>query len=212
MQNFQAGPMEIFGLLLDSPDNEGFGKRVLTVSEHKGAIQSAQGPATVAEYTFANCPPLDVLVIPGGIGTRTEVNNGTIRRFIQDFVIGMGTSPDRQLLSVCTGAALLAAAGILGGRQATTNKRAFSWVRNSRSTLSSPGGQSIKEILWKKECRFVVDGSIITAAGVSAGIDAALHMILLRYGKEKAENIASRAEYSGNYEDGSVDLFGSLAS
>ena len=196
--------MEIFGLLLneqDSPDFSG----VVTVAEQAGSVPSAQGPCSVARYSFDDCPPLDILVVPGGVGTRAEVLNQSMLRFLQERVAGDGAArpPLRRLLSVCTGAALLSAAGLLQSRSATTNKRAFSWVRGIRG---EEGGTQ-----WQRSARFVVDGVITTSAGVSAGIDAALHLVMLDHGLKEAQSVARRAEYSGNFVDGRDDPFGELA-
>lgn len=181
----------------DDPNFDG----IVTIAEAVGPVRSVQGPPTVAQYDFTTCPPLDVLVIPGGAGTREGIANPSLLDFIRK--ISTDTHPPlRHLLSVCTGAALLAAAGVLDGRKATTNKLAFSWVQ-------STGG---RDISWQKTARFVVHGNITTAAGVSAGIDAALHLVMKDFGMEEAEAVARRAEYSGSFVDGLDDPFGILIS
>jgi transcriptional regulator GlxA family with amidase domain len=168
------GPLEAFGKLAES------GKcRVITLAERAGTVASAQGPRAVADYGLADCPRLHMLLVPGGIGTRREVEN---RRLI-DFIRIRAVEAE-VVMSVCTGAGLLARAGLLDGRRATTNKRAFAW----------PVSQG-PEVNWVREARWVEDGRFVTSSGISAGIDMALAVIGRRYGAETAQGIAVVMEY-----------------
>ena len=103
----------------------------------------------------------DLILVPGGIGTRREVDNPRLLEWLNQ-----RAAAAILVTSVCTGAALLARAGLLDGKRATTNKRAFAWV-------ASQG----PEVNWIKQARWVEDGKFATSSGVSAGIDMALALI-----------------------------------
>lgn len=153
--------------------------RIVVVAEHRGAVASAQGPKAVAEWAFEDCPHLDVLLVPGGMGTRREVEN----RVLLDWLASRAKSAEL-VTSVCTGAALLARAGILDGRRATSNKRAFQWVMEQGPAVT-----------WVRQARWVDDGNVVTSSGVSAGIDMALYLIERLAGRELRERIAIGMEY-----------------
>lgn len=120
---------------------------------------------------------LDVLIVPGGVGTRNDMTAEI------DFVKRMYPSL-KAVLSVCTGATILARAGVLDGRRATTNKRAWDWA-----TSSGP------DVNWIGEARWVVDGNITTGSGISAGIDATYAFVSDNYGESIAQELADSAEY-----------------
>lgn len=166
-----CGPLEMFGNL---PDIE-----VVMVAEQAGPVDSAQGPAAVAVHGFAACPGLDLLLVPGGMGTRTEVDNPVLRDWLR-----IRAPAAEVAMSVCTGAALLARAGVLDGRRATTNKMFFHWV-----------AEQGPHVHWVREARWVVDGSFVTSSGVSAGMDMALAVIAHLDGEPVAERLALATEY-----------------
>lgn len=169
------GPLEVFG-------NRNFADMpfaVTTVAERPGPVASAQGPSALAEHGFDDCPRLDVLLVPGGIGTRAEVGNSVLLEWLER------RAPEAEIVaSVCTGAALLARAGLLDGHRATTNKRSFSWVEEQ--------GPAVR---WVREARWVDDGKFVTSSGVSAGVDMALHLTARLVGRESAETVARMMEY-----------------
>jgi transcriptional regulator GlxA family with amidase domain len=167
------GPLEAFGHARDW-------FRLVTVAEQAGPVTSAQGPRAVADHGLDDCPPLDILLVPGGMGTRREVDNARLLAW----VAGQGRRVET-LTSVCTGAALLARAGLLDGRRATSNKRAFAWV----------AGQGPK-VHWVRQARWVDDGNVVTSSGVSAGIDMALHLIGRIAGPAVRDDVATRMEYT----------------
>jgi len=187
------GPMEAFGMLA------AVGKcRVLTVAERAGAVTSAQGPKAIADFGFtdsgfSDCPPIDILLVPGGIGTRREVANKVLLGWLKD-----RAAQSEIVSSVCTGAALLAQAGLLDGHRATTNKFAFKWVTEQ--------GPRVK---WVKEARWVDDGKFSTSSGVSAGIDMALSLIARITDVATAEKIATRMEYEW-HRDSTWDPFAKI--
>lgn len=120
---------------------------------------------------------IDVLIVPGGVGTRNDMSAEI------DFVEKMYPSL-KAVLSVCTGATILARAGVLDGRRATTNKRAWEWATSNGPNVN-----------WIGEARWVVDGNITTGSGISAGIDATYAFVSDNYGETIAQELADSAEY-----------------
>ncbi|MGH7863659.1 MAG: DJ-1/PfpI family protein, partial [Candidatus Binataceae bacterium] len=133
-------------------------------------------------------------LVPGGIGTREEATNQRLLKWIAD-----RAASAEYVMSVCTGAGLLACAGVLDGRRATTNKLVFNWVAEQ--------GPRVK---WVKEARWVEDGKFVTAAGVSAGIDMALAVIAKLSSEETASKAALYMEYDW-HRDAAWDPFAKLA-
>ncbi len=175
------GPLEAFGMLAE----EGQCK-VLTVAETAGAVASRQGPRTLVDFSFDDCPPLDLFLVPGGQGTRKEITNERMLGWLRE-----RAKSTALVTSVCTGAALLARAGLLDGRRATTNKFSFKWVAEQGPRVE-----------WVKEARWVEDGKFLTSSGVSAGIDMALAIIAARWDLATAERIATRMEYEWHRDAG----------
>src|SRR6266852_6176230 len=112
------GPLEAWGMLANMGQC-----KVTTVAERGGPVTSAQGPKAIAVFGFADCPHLDLILIPGGIGTREEISN----QLLLDWLKARAEKAE-VVTTVCTGTAILARTGLLDGRRATTNKRAFKWV------------------------------------------------------------------------------------
>ena len=166
------GPVEIFGGALAASMNY--------VSMEGGLIRSAQG-AQIHTQKAELLPEGSVLLIPGGMGTRPLSKDGAFLARLKELA---GSA--EYVLTVCTGSALLAAAGILQGVKATSNKFAFEWVK-------STGGAE-----WVGRARWVRDGKYYTSSGVSAGIDMALGFVADHYGREAAEENARKAEYLWN--------------
>jgi transcriptional regulator GlxA family with amidase domain len=167
------GPVEAFGCM------PGF-FRVLMVAEQAGPVMSAQGPRTVADHGFADAPKLDVLLVPGGIGTNDQVGNRTLLAWLVE------RARDAEVVtSVCSGSWLLAAAGLLDGRRATSNKMFFAGAREHG-----------KGVDWVPKARWVEDGKFVTSSGVSAGTDMALHVVARLAGRDVAENVARAMEYT----------------
>lgn len=135
----------------------------------------------IPTYSFANAPAdIDCLIVPGGAGTRAVEETQPHVDFIRARYPHLSF-----IMSVCTGSALLARAGILDKRNATTNKQAWDWVLTQGPQVN-----------WVRQARWVVDGNIWTTSGVSAGIDGALGLIEHLYGTDEADIIAARLEYS----------------
>jgi len=118
------GPLQMFGMLPEQIN-------IVLVAEQHGLVKSNQGQAVYAEFNWQNAPHLDYLLVPGGKGTRKEVNNQQLLHWIKSRSVSAELT-----LSVCTGAALLAKAGVLNNHKATTNKLAFEWVAEQGSQVS----------------------------------------------------------------------------
>jgi transcriptional regulator GlxA family with amidase domain len=166
------GPVEVFGVLKDLCE-------VVLVAAEAGPVASAQGVAATAAHGFADCPPLDLVLVPGGIGTRRGVDDEVQRAWLVE-----RAAAAEIVMSVCTGAALLARAGLLDGRPATTNKRAFAWVESQ--------GPATR---WVREARWVDDGDRVSSSGVTAGIDMSLAVVERLWGAEIARSVAEAIEY-----------------
>jgi len=153
------------------------GHRAIVIAESSDPVPAEQGPvAVVPEFTFGNAPALDVLLVPGGPGQLAEMGNETLRAYLRT------TAESAALItSVCTGALLLGDAGLLGGKRATTHWLAY-------EALERLGATPVAE-------RIVRDGNVITAAGVSAGIDLGLLLAAEIAGEEMAKAIQLGIEY-----------------
>ncbi len=147
-------------------------------------------PRLLPHDDFEHAPALDIILVPGGVGTLREVDNPRLIEWLSS----RGAAADITA-SVCTGAQLLARAGLLDDRSATTNKAFFSYVAGFGERTD-----------WQGSARWVEDGPVATSSGVSAGIDLSLALIARLFGQERAEQIAAGAEYSWN-RDPSHDPF-----
>lgn len=166
------GPLEIWGNLKQRV-------RIVTVAQKVGPVASAQGPQTVAEYALADAPKLDLLLVPGGFGAFKALQEEAVLGWMKE-----RSGQAQVTMSVCNGASILAAAGLLEGRPATTNK-AY-WKAATRY------GTDVK---WVPQARWVDDGDVVTSSGVSAGMDMTLHVISRLYGLRVAERMADEIEY-----------------
>ena len=177
------GPLEMFGLLGDAA-------HLTMIASAAGKVASSCGPRAVAETEMADCNGFDVLLIPGGIGTRKVMKDPC---FLSDLMRISESS--ETVATVCTGSLLLAMTGLLDGRKATTNKRVFREV-----AFHAP------RVDWIAKARWVEDGKYLTSSGISAGMDMTLALIAKRFGRETSVEIARRAEYLWQ-EDGASDPF-----
>jgi putative intracellular protease/amidase len=166
------GPLEMFGSI-------GAELRIVTVAENTGPVASFQRPKTVAEFDFASAPKLDLILLPGGFGTIPQLENPAMLDFLR-----RRAGAAEVTMSVCSGSAILAKAGLLDGRRATSNKQFFDLARAQ--------GAAVK---WVEQARWVEDGPFATSSGVSAGTDMALAVIAKLYGREIAQEIAESTEY-----------------
>src|SRR5262245_56636066 len=173
------GPLEMFGNMQGAV-------RVLTVADRAGLVRSAQGPRVQADHGLDDCPPLDLLLIPGGIGTQAQVESRRAIDWLRARVAELEVA-----MTVCTGTALLAQAGLLDGRRATTNKMFFAWPEGTWPAVQ-----------WVREARWVEDGKFWTSSGVSAGIDMALAVVERIVGSQTAELLATATEYEWHRDAG----------
>jgi transcriptional regulator GlxA family with amidase domain len=153
---------------------------VSLVAETDGVVKATGGLRVVPDHTLATCPPLDILVVPGGWGTRKEISNRRLLDWIAERARQVET-----LTSVCTGSMLLGHAGLLDGRRATTHWRSLDWMRKSFPTVTV-----------EEKLHVVEDGHVITSAGISAGIDMALRVVERYHGHDVALATARNMEYA----------------
>lgn len=172
-----CGPFEVFSVTGGRANSTPF--HVYTVAESNRPIRAVGGLSVNPTHTLADCPRPDILLIPGGLGTRREVHNPRIIDWIK--------ARHREvelLLSVCTGALLLAQAGLLDGKRAATHHSAFDLLRQIAPTSTVLESE-----------RIVDNGKIILSAGISAGIDMSLYVVSRLLGEGQAEETVAHMEY-----------------
>jgi transcriptional regulator GlxA family with amidase domain len=180
-----AGPFEVFSttrLNEERRREESSPFKVILVSEKPGQVLAIGGLRLTPDATFNNCPDLDLLMVPGGLGTRKEVNNNTLLKWIAARAVV--SSKNKLTASVCTGSSLLGKAGLLDGREATTHWHAFDFLRET-----APNAKIREDVL------FTMVEPIFTSAGVSAGIDLSLRIVSHFFGEEIAKATARQMEY-----------------
>lgn len=178
-----CGPFEVFSVtrLDETLRRESLSPfEVLLVAEHDGPVKATGGLRVLPDHTLATCPPLDVLVVPGGWGTRVEIKN----RRLLDWIVQRATQVET-LTSVCTGSMLLGQAGLLDGRHATTHWRSLDWMR-----------ESFPAVTVEDQLHVVEEGNVLTSAGISAGIDMALRVVARYHGEAIARATARNMEYA----------------
>lgn len=178
-----CGPFEVFSVTRLNEEKrreEASPFEVLLVAEQAEPVTTTGNMKVIPHYTFANCPRLDILVVPGGWGTRRELSNPVMREWLRSRGAEVET-----LTSVCTGAMLLGAAGLLDGLHATTHWRSLAWMR-----------ESFPAVTVEFEKHVVEDGRVFTSAGISAGIDMALKVVARYFGEDIARATARHMEYA----------------
>ena len=166
-----TGPYEVFASLP--------GAKVHLIWKTLDPIVSATGLVLVPDTLLAGCPPLDVLCVPGGVGVDALMEDVEVLDFLRD-----RSASARFVTSVCTGALVLAAAGLLDGRRATTHWRVLGEMRAWFPSVRVIDDQHVVE-----------DGDVITSAGISAGIDLALRVVASHHGEGVARATARHLEY-----------------
>jgi transcriptional regulator GlxA family with amidase domain len=172
-----CGPFEVFAVTGRDWEQKPF--EVFTVAEKSTAVTTSNGLSVNPRYTIGDCPPADILIVPGGIGTRREMHNQALIDWIKE------TAGCAELtLSVCTGSLLLAKAGLLDGASATTHWAAMDLLREVAPLATvCPNKQ------------FVDNGRVMTSAGISAGIDLSLYAVAKLLGEDEASKTARWMEY-----------------
>jgi transcriptional regulator GlxA family with amidase domain len=177
-----AGPFEVFSAtrlneMRRFDDTSPF--RIVLIAEILNQVSAIGGLRLTPDVTIDGCPELDLLLVPGGLGTRKEVHNARLVKWISS-----KASKTRLTASVCTGSSLLGKAGLLDGRNATTHWRAFDFLSSCAPKAHI-----------KKDVQFTLDGPIFTSAGVAAGIDLALTIVSHFFGSEIGRATARHMEY-----------------
>jgi transcriptional regulator GlxA family with amidase domain len=176
-----CGPFEVFSITTALGDGNEDAKLydVHIIAETDGLVTCRNGLVVKPDYSIADHPPLAIVLVPGGRGTRRERE----KPVILDWLAARHDEVEL-MTSVCTGAFLLAANGFLDGKAATTHWGSIDWFRENHP---------IVEV--RENVRFVDEGHVVTSAGVSAGIDMALHIVERQHGIDTARQTARHMEY-----------------
>ena len=169
-----AGPYEVFTMAAIGREVE-----VVTIAEREGPVRCAKGLRVLPDRTFETAPPLDVVLVPGGKGSRVEMNNPAMLDWL-----AKAAEPCRFVTSVCTGAIVLCKAGLADGCEVTTHWAYIDTLRELAPTVKV-----------RERVRYVRDGRIVTSAGVSAGIDMSLWLVGELFGVEHARQTRRLMEY-----------------
>lgn len=181
------GPLELLGALPDHFE-------ICLIGPEAGSLRSAQGPEVLVRHRYDEASAADIVLVPGGPGTRALVFDGEFLAWLAGFA-----AKAEVVASVCTGSGLLAAAGLLDGYRATSNKRAFAWAVEQGPRVE-----------WVAEARWVEDRDRWSSGGVAAGMDMTLALVARLYGEEIAEGVAERVEYD-RHRDPAWDPFAGRA-
>jgi transcriptional regulator GlxA family with amidase domain len=172
-----AGPFEVFAVTDELSDHETF--NVFTVADSPASIRARNGLTVVPDYMLETAPKPAVLIVPGGSGTRRLLQQPHVLEWIRT-----KSAAAELTMSVCTGALVLGQAGLLDGLRATTHHECFDLLREH-----APRTEVVETD------RFIDNGKILTAAGISAGIDCSLHVIERLLGADAAAKTARYMEY-----------------
>jgi transcriptional regulator GlxA family with amidase domain len=172
-----AGPFEVFSVTDELRDCSAF--NVVTVAPRAGVVRARNGLNIVPHYELETCPPSNVLVVPGGLGTRALLGNPVVIEWIQQ-----RARDAEATMSICTGAILLAKAELLEGLRVTTHHDLLDALRGlAPGAIVDPGS------------RYHDNGAILTSAGISAGIDCSLHLVGRLLGDAASSETAAYMEY-----------------
>lgn len=169
-----AGPWEVFTMARTPGDV------VVTISERAEPVRCAKGLRVLTDHTFADAPPIDVLLVPGGQGSRSERKNPAMLEFVARSAAGC-----TWVTSVCTGVFVLEGAGLIEDRRVTTH-----WAAIEEFRAIAPDATVLENV------RYVRHGNVVTSAGVSAGIDMALWLVGQLYSVEHARTTQYAMEYN----------------
>jgi transcriptional regulator GlxA family with amidase domain len=171
------GPFEVFAVTGRRTRQEPFS--VFLVAEKRGPVVLRSGVSLNPHYTIESCPPVEIVLVPGGFGTRREMHNPRVLQWVRQ-----RAQEAELVLSVCTGALILGKAGLLNGLEATTHHAAYAELREA-----APGARVLEGV------RMSDNGRVILSAGISAGIDMSLHVVRRLLGAEAARETAAYMEY-----------------
>ena len=176
-----AGPFEVFSVT-DELNNYDLCK-TFTISEHKRIVKSVNGLKIMPDYSFVDCPNIDILIIPRGVGTKVLLENREVLKWIQEKY-----NESEITFSVCSGSRLLGKIELLDNIEYTTHHEVIEDML-----------QIAPKAILKTEKRFVDNGKLLTSAGISAGIDLSLYLVKKIFGKEIRERAQKYMEY-GDWE------------
>jgi transcriptional regulator GlxA family with amidase domain len=172
-----AGPWEVLAAWSQQwPDD---GVEVFTVARDSAPVTCAKGLRVLPDHSWETAPQFDVLVYPGGMGTRRELKDDVVLGWLREL-----RERNTLMTSVCTGSLVYAAAGLLEGRPATTYWSQLDYLGELDPTIEV-----------RREDRFVDSGEVVTAAGVSAGIDMALHLVARLHSEDRAREVRRYIQY-----------------
>ncbi|MDW7670399.1 MAG: DJ-1/PfpI family protein [Bacillota bacterium] len=172
-----AGPYEVFSVTSELNDFGMF--QVFTISRDGRPVQTISGLKVIVDYSFDNHPPIDLLVIPGGVGTRSEVK----KEMVIDWIKRMHRQ-NQITMSVCSGSILLGKAGLLDDMESVTHHEVFELLEKAAPrTIINP------------DERWIDNDRVMTSAGISAGIDLSLHLVEKLYGSEVKKRTVIYMEY-----------------
>ncbi len=172
-----AGPFEVFSIAAQLADPAPF--RVATVADGAGPLSTIGGLKVVPDYDLSTAPAADILLVPGGMGSRTAMHDEKLLSWLGRQAAGADV-----VASICTGALFLGRLGLLDGLRATTHWGALDLLRKTAPKA---------EVL--PETRYIDNGRIVTSAGISAGIDMSLYLVARLRGAALAEEVAREMEY-----------------
>ena len=172
-----AGPYEVFSVTSELNNYEVF--KVFTVTQNGKEIKSVNGLKIIPDFSFDNHPHIDILIIPGGVGTKSEMLKEDVLNWIDQ-----NHDSSKITMSVCSGARLLGKLGLLDGVDCTTHHEVIEHLH-----------EIAPKAIIKKERRFVNSGKLYTSAGISAGIDLSLHVVEVLFGRKVVINTRKYMEY-----------------
>lgn len=172
-----AGPFEVFAVADELGGHTQF--HTFTVATKPGTVRARNGLKVVPDFTLENCPPPHVIVVPGGVGCRALMRMPSLHEWLR-----LKSRTAEVVMSVCTGSFVLAAAALLNGLRVTTHHACFAELREFAPQLDLV-----------EAARFTDNGRVLTAAGISAGIDCSLHVVRRLLGSAAAEATARYMEY-----------------
>jgi transcriptional regulator GlxA family with amidase domain len=172
-----AGPFEVFSVASEMHGYEYF--NVFTVSENGKLVKTVNGLKVQPDYSFDSSPGIDILVLPGGVGTRKLIYNEKVLEWVRN-----RHSTAKVTCSVCSGALVLGKLGLLDNISSTTHHQVFDLLKEIAPAT-----------IIEKNKRYIDNGKIMTSAGISAGIDLALHIVKIIYGGEAEQKTVDHMEY-----------------
>ena len=177
-----CGPFEVFSttrLNEEQRREEPSPFEVFIIAETRNTVTASGGLKVLPDFDVSDAPQADILVVPGGWGTRQEMDNPRLLKWISQ-----AAQKAETVTSVCTGSLLLGKAGLLEGKRATTHWRSLDWMQ-----------ELFPSTRVEKQRHFVRDGNLFTSAGISAGIDMALMVVSTHFGETVARSTARHMEY-----------------